>query len=63
LELYNTDGATGAARGAGIGAGIYKNFSEAYSSMKKIKSFEPSGTESEKYLTVYNEWKKQLKNL
>ena len=26
VELYNTDGAQGAARGAGVGAGIYNNF-------------------------------------
>jgi len=62
LELYNTDGATGAARGAGIGAGIYKSFAEAYSAMEKIKSFESSESEFEIYQSVYNEWKKQLKN-
>ena len=42
LELYNTDGATGAARGAGIGIGAYKDFAEAYSSMEKIKSYSPT---------------------
>ena len=30
IELYDTDGAAGAARGAGIGAGIYKNTQEAF---------------------------------
>jgi len=63
LELYNTDGATGAARGAGIGAGVYKNASEAYSSMEKIKSYTPVKEEQEVYSSVYNKWKKQLKKL
>ena len=49
LELYNTDGATGAARGAGIGAGVYKNVAEAYSSMEKIKSYSPVKEEQEIY--------------
>jgi xylulokinase len=60
LELYNTDGAAGAARGAGIGAGIYKNFDEAYASMEKIKSFEPAGKEIEIYRSAYEKWKEQL---
>jgi xylulokinase len=63
LELYNTDGATGAARGAGIGAGIYKDFSQAYSSMTKIKSYSPNKADQEIYSTVYERWKQQLKKL
>ena len=63
LELYNTDGATGAARGAGIGAGVYKNFAEAYSSMEKIKNYSPDKEQQEIYLSAYKKWKKQLKNL
>ena len=63
LELYNTDGATGAARGAGIGAGIYKDFSEAYSSMENIKVFEPSENDKDIYSSVYDEWKQQLNEL
>jgi xylulokinase len=63
LELYNTDGATGAARGAGIGVGVYKNFAEAYSSMEKIKSYSPSKEGQEIYSSAYKKWKKQLKKL
>jgi len=63
LELYNTDGATGAARGAGIGVGVYKNVAEAYYSMEKIKSYSPVKEEQEIYSTVYNKWKRQLKKL
>ncbi len=63
LELYNTDGATGAARGAGIGVGVYKNATEAYSSMEKIKSYLPVKEEQKIYSSVYNTWKRQLKKL
>jgi xylulokinase len=63
LELYNTDGATGAARGAGIGVGVYKNFAEAYSSMEKIKSYSPEKDQQELYLEAYGKWKKHLKKL
>lgn len=63
LELYNTDGAAGAARGAGIGAGVYKNFAEAYSSMEKIKSYSPDKEQQQIYSSAYKKWKKQLKKL
>lgn len=63
LELYNTDGATGAARGAGIGAGIYKSFDEAYSSMERIKTYSPDKEQQKIYSSVYKNWKKQLKDL
>jgi xylulokinase len=63
LELYNTDGATGAARGAGIGAGIYKSSSEAYSSMEKIKSYSPGKSDQEVYAEIYDKWKRELKKL
>lgn len=38
IELYDTDGSVGAAKGAGIGAGIYKSTEEAFSSLKKFRS-------------------------
>jgi xylulokinase len=63
LELYNTDGATGAARGAGIGAGIYKNFDEAYSSMDKIKVFGPDDVSREIYSEAYEKWKQHLNEM
>ena len=32
IELYDTDGSVGAAKGAGMGAGIYKDNNEAFAS-------------------------------
>lgn len=60
LELYDTDGATGAARAAGIGAGIYKSFDESFSGMKKIKSVEPDKEKILRYKQVYEKWKSGL---
>lgn len=63
LELYDTDGATGAARAAGIGAGIYKSFSESFEGMKIIKTIEPSQDRVKKYGEVYEQWHTQLKKI
>src|ERR1019366_7099022 len=44
VELYENDGSVGAALGAGVGAGIYKNFDEAFSQFKTLKKVEPTNT-------------------
>ena len=43
IELYETDGSLGAARGAGVGAGIYGSFEEAFASLEMRKVIEPGG--------------------
>jgi xylulokinase len=63
LELYDTDGATGAARAAGIGAGIYKTFDESFSGMKKIKTVEPEQKRISAYRNVYEKWEAGLKDI
>jgi xylulokinase len=60
IELYNTDGSIGAARGAGIGAGIYGSFSEAFSHLKCEKIIEPEKQLSGQYAELYQEWKTRL---
>jgi xylulokinase len=60
LELYNTDGATGAAIGAGVGAGIFKNFKEAFKGLKKIENEIPDQSKSEQYQRAYENWKSKL---
>lgn len=61
IELYNTDGAQGAARGAGYGAGIYKNLQEAFSGLKAIKTIEPDLSKQTQYLEAYEKWLSVLK--
>ena len=56
LELYDTDGAKGAALGAGIGCGVYSSFEEAFSGLKMIKSEEPNSATSAQYSSAYASW-------
>ena len=60
IELYNTDGSVGAARGAGVGAGYYKTFNEAFSNLKKLETVEPDKTKAAEYQAAYNNWKLAL---
>ena len=58
IELYDTDGSVGAAKGAGIGAGIYKDNREAFASLEKLAVIEPSHTQE--YCDAYELWKSRL---
>ena len=60
IEIYNTDGAQGAARGGGIGAGIYSSFDEAFKELAVVDTVTPSKENTILYKEVYVEWKKQL---
>jgi len=60
IELYDTDGSQGAAKGAGVGAGIYKSFPEAFSSLKKLSVVEPDKSKQSESLNAYETWKKVL---
>lgn len=60
LELYDTDGAKGAALGAGIGCGVYSSFEEAFSGLKMISDEEPDTTKVEQYSLAYSSWRKYL---
>ncbi len=63
VELYNTDGAIGAARGAGIGAGIYNSTDEAFASLKSLKSIKPNPLITDIYSELYHQWKNELKSM
>jgi len=60
IELYNTDGSIGAARGAGVGIGYYKSFGEAFTNLQKLKEIEPKVAKIAQYRDAYEAWKKQL---
>lgn len=60
IELYDTDGSVGAAKGAGMGAGIYKDNVEAFSTLKKLGVIEPDEANRDAYLNAYAEWKQEL---
>ena len=60
IDLYETDGATGAAIGAAVGAGYYNTYEEAFAGIKRIKVIEPSH-EKNNTRELYKEWKDFLK--
>lgn len=60
IELYETDGSVGAAKGAGIGCGIYKNHTEAFETLKKLAVVEPDDKHRAEYLQAYTQWKEKL---
>ena len=56
IELYETDGSVGAAKGAGIGAGIYKDNNEAFASLECLKVIEPDPALQPQYREAYERW-------
>ncbi len=60
IELYDTDGSVGAAKGAGMGAGIYRDHDEAFASLEKIEVIEPVAADREAYREAYELWKTRL---
>ena len=58
IDLYDTDGSVGAAKGAGIGAGIYKDNSEAFATLEKLAVIEPA--RQEEYTQAYELWKSRM---
>ena len=60
IELLDTDGAAGAARGAGMGIGYYHSNNEAFASLKKLKTIEPNVRETEETKEAYERWCKYL---
>ena len=61
VQLYNTDGSQGAARGAGIGAGVYKSTEEAFVGLEPVKTIEPNEKLSSAYREAYAGWEEVLK--
>lgn len=60
IELYDTDGSIGAAKGAGMGAGIYKDHNEAFASLQKMKVIEPKAADMPAYNEAYQLWKSHI---
>ena len=58
IELYDTDGAAGAARGAGIGSGIYRDSGEAFSTLRRLNLVEPF--RQNECRAAYELWKSRM---
>ena len=61
IELHDTDGSVGAARGAGIGAGVYKDAHEAFASLQRLETITPLQQNREATMAAYERWKSLLK--
>ena len=60
IELLETDGSVGAAKGAGMGCGLYKDNNEAFASLKRLAVIEPDEALRPEYLAAYAKWKETL---
>jgi len=56
IELYNTDGSQGAARGAGLGVKQYKSREEMFKGLERLKVIESKSSEKAKYTELYEKW-------
>ncbi|MBR5963326.1 MAG: carbohydrate kinase [Bacteroidaceae bacterium] len=60
IELFDTDGSVGSAKGAGMGAGIYKDHNEAFATLERIAYVEPDAANEAAYREAYERWKSYL---
>lgn len=60
IELYDTDGALGAARGAAVGAGFYASFKDAFVDLKVLKTIEPDAKNAAQLQKAYDIWEDLL---
>ncbi len=60
IELYETDGAQGAARGAGLGAGVYETTADAFTGLIASALVEPDDLLRSEYAAAYDRWCRHL---
>jgi xylulokinase len=62
IQLFNTDGALGAARAAAVGAGIYQSYSQAFENFKQLETITPNPLDKAVLEQAYFKWKSILIN-
>lgn len=60
IELFDTDGSVGAAKGAGIGMGYYKTAEEAFTTLNRLQVITPDAETQQQYLDAYERWKSNI---
>jgi len=60
VELYNTAGADGAARGAAYGFGYFTTLEEAFESLTCLDTIEPNPVLVQHYGEIYENWKNTI---
>ena len=63
LQLFDTNGAEGAARGAALGSKFFDNEKDAFNSLEMISETAPDLQIKDKYLREYHKWKKFLNKI
>jgi xylulokinase len=61
VELFSTDGSQGAARGAGLGAGVFKDEKAAFVGLTAVRTVEPNPKLAGAYRDAYGKWAEALK--
>ena len=56
LELYDVDGAQGAARAAGLGGGLYRDVAEALCGLRQLRAVVPEAGALPAYREAYERW-------
>lgn len=60
IELYDTDGAKGAALASGVGSGSFENLHDALDTLTLLKTYQPSKDLQEQYRELYKNWLSHL---
>jgi xylulokinase len=61
VELFETDGAQGAARAAGVGAGLFASMADAFAGLRSCARFEPAPETVPAYRDAYERWMGELR--
>lgn len=62
IELFDTDGSLGAARGAALGAGLYSSVEQTFASLERLELVEPVAEWKPALEEAYQAWKKKLES-
>jgi xylulokinase len=60
VELFDTDGAQGAARAAGVGAGLFPTMAEAFRGLRACERYEPDPATAAQHRSAYERWRAAL---
>ena len=63
LQLFDTNGSEGAARGDALGSKFYDNEKDAFTTLEMISETTPDSQGKDKYLKEYHNWKKFLNKI
>ena len=63
VELYNTDGALGSARGAGFGSKYYPQLKDCFLGMELVRRVDPEKNKAARIKEIYGQWKEGLEDI